>query len=154
MTNLSVGEAWSNLGVLRVMFSVCLFHVFLGLVMIGVKSSRDARAGLQNGLWVVKLLLLSGIMIGAFFIKNTFFIGIRFLCCDSNDIQQHGLGSVLLVHFYLSWFNSFSWLISRIHGTNPGSEKWRTAHLVPSGVSFPRSLFYMEAPLPSQLFLS
>jgi len=35
--------------VLRIMFALVLFHVVLAALLIGVKSSRDKRAGIQNG---------------------------------------------------------------------------------------------------------
>jgi len=31
------------------MFALVLFHVVLAALLIGVKSSRDKRAGIQNG---------------------------------------------------------------------------------------------------------
>ena len=68
-------RAWGELGVMRIMFAVAIFHAFMSLVTIGVKSSQDPRAALHNGLWLVKLVLLVGAMVGAFFINNTFFIG-------------------------------------------------------------------------------
>lgn len=43
--------------------------------MIGVKTSRDMRSKIQNGFWGIKLLLLVGLMVAAFFIDNTFFTG-------------------------------------------------------------------------------
>jgi hypothetical protein len=41
--------------------------------MIGVKSSQDFRAKIQNGLWGFKLILLVGLVIAGFFIPNTGF---------------------------------------------------------------------------------
>ncbi len=56
-------------------FGVALFHAFLALLLIAVKSSRDPRAIVHNGLWPPKLLALAGIIVGAFFIQNNFYIG-------------------------------------------------------------------------------
>ena len=47
-----------------------LIAVFLTVMMIGVKSSNDPRAGIQNGFWGIKFLVIIGGMIGAFFIPN------------------------------------------------------------------------------------
>lgn len=33
----------------RVCFAMTLFFLFMSLIMIGVKSSKDPRAGIQNG---------------------------------------------------------------------------------------------------------
>jgi len=38
--------------------------------MIRVRSSNDFRAGIQNGFWGIKYLLIIGGMIGAFFIPE------------------------------------------------------------------------------------
>jgi len=41
--------------------------------MIGVKSSKDVRAKVQNGFWGFKLIVLIGLVISGFFIPNTGF---------------------------------------------------------------------------------
>lgn len=38
--------------------------------MIGVKSSKDPRAKIQNGLWGFKLIVLAGLVVAGFFIPN------------------------------------------------------------------------------------
>lgn len=58
------------LAVYRLVFALTLFFMLFCLLMIGVKSSRDPRAGLQNGFWGIKYLLLIGGMIGAFYIPE------------------------------------------------------------------------------------
>ncbi|RZC34240.1 serine incorporator [Asbolus verrucosus] len=42
----------------------------MAVMMIGVKSSRDPRSGIQNGFWGLKYLLVIGGIIGAFFIPE------------------------------------------------------------------------------------
>lgn len=42
----------------------------MALIMIGVKSSKDPRAGIQNGFWGLKYLVVIGGIIGAFFIPE------------------------------------------------------------------------------------
>ena len=39
-------------------------------MMVGVRSSRDTRAPIQNGFWGLKFLIVIAITIGAFFIKS------------------------------------------------------------------------------------
>ncbi|XP_054723018.1 probable serine incorporator [Uloborus diversus] len=63
-------DAIGYLAVYRLVFALTLFFVLFCLLMIGVRSSRDARAGIQNGFWGIKYLLLIGGMVGAFFIPE------------------------------------------------------------------------------------
>ena len=58
------------LAVYRIGFIVTLFFLLMSLLMIGVKSSRDPRAPIQNGFWGIKFLILLGGIIGAFFIPH------------------------------------------------------------------------------------
>merc|ERR1719369_346822 len=58
------------LAVYRVCFAVTCFFALMSLIMIGVKSSHDPRAGIQNGFWAFKFLIVVGIIIGAFFIPQ------------------------------------------------------------------------------------
>lgn len=45
------------------------FFIFMAL-MFGVKSSQDPRAHIQNGFWFFKYLLLTGLVIGFFYIRS------------------------------------------------------------------------------------
>merc|ERR1711963_1331204 len=56
--------------VYRLCLIVTLFFTLMSLLMIGVKSSSDPRAGIQNGFWGFKYLLIIGGMIGSFWIPN------------------------------------------------------------------------------------
>jgi len=58
------------LAVYRLCFAMSLFFFVMALMMIGVKSSNDPRAGIQNGFWGIKFLILIGAIIGAFFIPR------------------------------------------------------------------------------------
>ena len=58
------------LAVYRLCFIVTLFFILFSVMMIGVKSSNDPRAGIQNGFWGIKFLVVIGGMVGAFFIPN------------------------------------------------------------------------------------
>lgn len=63
-------DAIGYLAVYRICFVVTLFFLVMAVLMLGVKTSRDPRAGLQNGFWGVKYLLIIGGCIGAFFIPH------------------------------------------------------------------------------------
>lgn len=57
--------------VYRVCFSLACFFFLFAILMIHVKSSKDPRSAIQNGFWFFKILILIGICVGAFFIKNS-----------------------------------------------------------------------------------
>ncbi|CAH0698975.1 unnamed protein product [Spodoptera exigua] len=63
-------QAVGYLAVYRICFATCLFFVLMALITIGVKSSKDPRAGIQNGFWGIKYLIVIGGIIGAFFIPE------------------------------------------------------------------------------------
>ncbi|XP_022104493.1 serine incorporator 1-like isoform X2 [Acanthaster planci] len=56
------------LGVYRLCFAMACFFFLFAVIMIKVKTSKDPRAGLHNGFWFFKILILLGVGVGAFFI--------------------------------------------------------------------------------------
>jgi len=63
-------SAVGYLAVYRLCFALSAFFFLMALIMIGVKTSKDPRAGIQNGFWAIKYLLVIGGMVGAFFIPG------------------------------------------------------------------------------------
>ncbi|XP_008547378.1 probable serine incorporator isoform X2 [Microplitis demolitor] len=63
-------SAVGYLAVYRICFILSLFFFLMSVMMIGVKSSKDHRAPIQNGFWAIKFLLVIGGIIGAFFIPE------------------------------------------------------------------------------------
>lgn len=43
-------SAVGYLAVYRLCFALAMFFTLMGIIMLGVKSSKDPRAGIQNGL--------------------------------------------------------------------------------------------------------
>lgn len=66
-------EAVGYLAVYRLCLALSLFFFLMAIIMIGVKTSKDHRAGIQNGFWGIKYLLVIGGTIGAFFIPEGYF---------------------------------------------------------------------------------
>eukprot|EP00092_Neocalanus_flemingeri_P001304 GFUD01001392.1.p1 GENE.GFUD01001392.1~~GFUD01001392.1.p1 ORF type:complete len:483 (-),score=157.77 GFUD01001392.1:350-1798(-) len=56
--------------VYRLCLIVTLFFTLMSVIMINVKTSNDPRAGIQNGFWGIKYLIIIGGMIGAFWIPD------------------------------------------------------------------------------------
>lgn len=63
-------NAVGYLAVYRLLFAQTIFFLLFSVMMFNVRSSRDARAGIQNGFWAIKYLVLAGIAVGAFFIPE------------------------------------------------------------------------------------
>ncbi|KAK7078731.1 Serine incorporator 5, partial [Halocaridina rubra] len=62
--------ALGYMAVYRLGFGIAAFHFIMMLITCGVSSSRDCRAGMHNGMWFYKCLLLLTSCIGAFFIPD------------------------------------------------------------------------------------
>eukprot|EP01133_Synstelium_polycarpum_P012843 gene12843-15078_t len=67
-------DCYGALVVYRLTFALALYHIVLALALIGVKSSSEPRASIQDGYWPVKILVLAGVSFAAFFIPNKFFV--------------------------------------------------------------------------------
>jgi len=63
------------MGVYRITAAVAMYHAFLALLFIKVKSSRDPRASVQDGWWFFKLLFMVAFVVVAFFIPAKAFVG-------------------------------------------------------------------------------
>lgn len=91
------------LAVYRICFAFACFFALMSVMMLGAKSSRDARAGIQNGFWGIKYIIVIAIAVGAFFIPNgsfgTFWMWIGLIGGVVFILVQ----LVLLVDFAHSW---------------------------------------------------
>lgn len=63
-------NAVGYMAVYRICFALVCFFMIMSVLMIGVKSSRDPRAPIQNGFWGLKYLIVGGVTIGAMFIPG------------------------------------------------------------------------------------
>ncbi|XP_034232298.1 serine incorporator 1 isoform X2 [Thrips palmi] len=63
-------EAVGYLAVYRLCFALTMFFTLMGIIMLGVKSSKDPRAGIQNGFWGLKYLVVIALAVGAFYIPE------------------------------------------------------------------------------------
>jgi hypothetical protein len=51
------------------MLGVAAFHGVMAVVLVGVKTSEDPRARLQNGGWALKLLAYAGLIVVMFWLS-------------------------------------------------------------------------------------
>lgn len=87
----------------RINFALGLFHLIFALLLLGVKTSKDSRASLQNGYWGPKIILWIAFVVMSFFIPEPFFFVygnyIAFFCAMLFLL----LGLILLVDLAHSW---------------------------------------------------
>lgn len=76
------------------------FFFIFTFIMFGVKSSRDARSQIQNGFWFFKYILVIGLVVGFFFIKN-------------ESLANRNFFLKVFIKFYFFSFN-VDWIIRSI----------------------------------------
>lgn len=90
-------------GVQRINFALAVFHLILAVLLVGVKSTKNPRAKIQNGLWSLKLVLWFAFIIISFVIPDRFFeiYGNYFALFGASVFNLIGL--ILLVDFAHEW---------------------------------------------------
>lgn len=71
--NCAGNDCFGFAAVHRINFALGLFHFFLAFMLVGVNSSKDNRAPIQNGFWGPKVVVWLGLIVLTFLIPNTFF---------------------------------------------------------------------------------
>ncbi|XP_070391921.1 probable serine incorporator isoform X2 [Dermacentor albipictus] len=101
-------SAVGYLAVYRLLFALTLFFIAFSMMMIGVKSSKDPRAGIQNGFWAIKYLVLIGAMVGAFFIPDGASFGQVWMYFGMiGGFLFIVIQLILIIDFAHSWANSW-----------------------------------------------
>jgi len=95
-----------NFAVARILFALSLFHLVFALAMLGVKTSKDVRAGIQNGWWGPKFVLVIGLIVAAFFIPDTFFHTYSIIAFVGSTFFIL-IQLVLLIDFAANWSESW-----------------------------------------------
>jgi len=119
------------LAVYRICFVATLFFGIMALLMIGVKSARDPRAGLQNGFWGLKYLLIIGGSIAAFTIPHGTFGEVWMWFGLLGGLTFILVQLVLIVDFAHSWAESWQ---SSYHDTD--NQNWFYALLASTVMLF------------------
>jgi len=96
-------NCYGYFAVQRINFALGLFHLLLSVLLIGVKSTRDTRAGLQNGFWGPKILTWIAFVILSFFIPEGFFLFWGNYIAYTGAILFVLLGLILLVDLAHTW---------------------------------------------------
>ncbi|KAK6438729.1 Membrane protein tms1 [Oleoguttula sp. CCFEE 5521] len=104
----------------RVNFALGLFHAILAVMLVGVNSSKDKRAGIQNGFWGPKIIAWLGLIVVSFLIPNRFFEVWGNYVALVGAVLFLLLGLVLLVDLAHTWAE---FCIEKIEDTDSGL--WR-----------------------------
>uniref|UniRef100_A0A1B6EFW0 Serine incorporator n=1 Tax=Clastoptera arizonana TaxID=38151 RepID=A0A1B6EFW0_9HEMI len=113
------------LAVYRLCFALAAFFFVMSLVMIGVQSSRDNRAGLQNGFWGIKYLIVIAGTIGAFFIPEGSFATTWMYFGMVGGFAFIIIQLILIIDFAHSWADSW---VGNYEETD--SKKWYAALMI------------------------
>ena len=66
-------QCYGFMAVQRINFALGLFHFILAVVLLGVRSTKDTRASLQNGFWGPKVIIWMAFIVLTFLIPDKFF---------------------------------------------------------------------------------
>ncbi|VEU23977.1 DEKNAAC105198 [Brettanomyces naardenensis] len=87
----------------RIDLSLGILHLILAVVMMGVNSTSNPRAALQNGYWIAKLMSLAVISTISFMIPDKFFVVWGNYLSIFFGTFFLGIGLILLVDFAHEW---------------------------------------------------
>ena len=87
----------------RINFSLGLLHLILASLLIGVKSTRNPRAVIQNGYWLTKLFALTSFIVISYLIPDSFFVFWGNYISIIFSTMFIGIGLILLVDFAHEW---------------------------------------------------
>ncbi|KAI3654221.1 hypothetical protein MP228_000940 [Amoeboaphelidium protococcarum] len=65
------GVCYGTLATYRITMALTLFHLVMALFTYGIRSTNDLRAGIQNGYWGIKLLIIVALTVTCFYLPNS-----------------------------------------------------------------------------------
>jgi hypothetical protein len=96
-------ECYGFVAVHRMNFALGFFHFILAILLLGVNSSRDKRAPIQNSFWGPKIIAWLGLIVVTFFIPDAFFATWGNYVAFVGAMLFLLLGLVLLVDLAHTW---------------------------------------------------
>ena len=117
--------------VYRMCLIITLFFALMSLIMMNVKTSNDPRAGIQNGFWGIKYLIIIASMIGAFWIPDGSFGEVWMWFGLIGGFLFILIQLVLIIDFAHSWAEA--WYGNYQEDESKG---WLAALLLCTGVMF------------------
>ncbi len=96
-------DCYGFVAVHRMNFALGAFHAVLALILLGVRSSKDGRAPIQNGFWGPKIIAWLGLIVVTFLIPDGFFIFWGNYIALVGAILFLLIGLILLVDLAHTW---------------------------------------------------
>lgn len=96
-------QCYGFVAVHRMNFALGAFHFILAVLLLGVTSSRDKRAPIQNGFWGPKILAWAALVVITFLIPEGFFITWGNYVALAGAVLFLLLGLILLVDLAHTW---------------------------------------------------
>lgn len=96
-------QCYGFVAVHRINFALGVFHAILAVLLLGVRNSKNGRAGIQNGYWGPKIIAWLALVVVTFLIPEKFFLvwGNYFALIGATLFLL--LGLILLVDLAHSW---------------------------------------------------
>ncbi|TVY48233.1 Membrane protein [Lachnellula occidentalis] len=114
------GDCYGWVAIHRINFALGIFHIIMAVLLLGVNSSKNPRAAIQNGFWGPKIIAWLALIVVSFLIPEAFFM------VWGNYIALIGatlfllLGLILLVDLAHTWAE---YCLEQIDATD--SRAWR-----------------------------
>lgn len=97
------GPCYGWVAVHRINFALGMFHAMLAVLMLGVSSSKNPRANIQNGFWGPKVIGWLGLIVLSFLIPDGFFLVWGNYIALAGAMLFLLLGLILLVDLAHTW---------------------------------------------------
>jgi len=115
------GECYGWVAVHRINFALGIFHLVMAGLLLGVNSSKNPRAAIQNGFWGPKIIAWLSLIVVSFFIPEAFFMFWGNYVAFFGATMFLLLGLILLVDLAHTWAE---YCLERIDATD--SRVWRS----------------------------
>jgi hypothetical protein len=97
------GECYGWVAVHRINFALGMLHLLLAFLMVGVNSSKNPRANIQNGFWGPKIIGWLALIVLSFLIPDGFFLIYGNYIALAGAMLFLLLGLILLVDLAHTW---------------------------------------------------
>lgn len=87
----------------RLNFALGALHIVLALILLGVKSTKDKRAVLQNSWWSLKFIVYICLTIFSFVLPNEFYVFFSKYISVPSGVVFIAIGLILMVDFAHEW---------------------------------------------------